>query len=118
MPSGPPAEFVESYLIALIIIESERVISVRNKSSSRVVCERKNVTGSLITEVCLGLVNTLLNWFANKQHISYLLSGNVLFSACGLSSGPTSCLQMLYLLAYLKKCVGSTLILETATCSS
>ena len=47
---------------------------------------------------------------------SYLLSVNVLFS--GLSSGPTSCLQILYLLAYLKKCLGSTLILETATCSS
>ena len=51
MPTGPPAEFGESSLIASIIIESERVISVRNKSSSRVVCERKNVTGSLITEV-------------------------------------------------------------------
>ena len=25
-------------------------------------------------------MNTLLNWFANKQHISYLLSVNVLFS--------------------------------------
>ena len=50
MPSGPPAEFGESSLIASIIIESERVISVRNKSSSRVVCERKNVTGSLITD--------------------------------------------------------------------
>ena len=59
MPSGPPAEFGESS----IIIESERVISVRNKSSSRVVCERKNVTRPLITEVYLGLVNTLLNWF-------------------------------------------------------
>ena len=96
MPSGPPAEFGESSLIASIIIESERVISVRNKLSSRVACERKNVTGSLITEVHLGLVNTLLNWFSNKQHISYLL-----FS--GLSSGPTSCLQILYLLVYLKK---------------
>ena len=85
MPSGPPAEFGESSLIASIIIESERGISVRNKSSSRVVCKRKNVTGSLITEVSLGLVNTLLNWFANK-HISYLLSVNVLFR--GLSSGP------------------------------
>ena len=42
MPSGPAAEFGESSLIASIIIESERVISVRNKSSSRVVCERKN----------------------------------------------------------------------------
>ena len=55
MPSGPPAEFGESFLIASIIIESLRVISVRNKSSSRVACEMKNVTGSLITEVCLGL---------------------------------------------------------------
>ena len=79
-PSGQPAEFGESSLIASIIIESERVISVRNRLSSRVVCERKNVTGSLITEVCLGLVNTLLNWFANKQYISYLLSVNVLFN--------------------------------------
>ena len=108
MPSGPPAEFGESSLIASKIIESERVISVRNKSSSRVVCERKNDT-----EVCLGLVNTLLNCFTNKQHISYLLSVNVLFS--GLSSGPTSCLQILNLLAYPMKCLGSTLILETAT---
>ena len=84
MPSGPPVQFGESsLLIASIVIESERVISVRNKSSSRVVCERKNVTGSLITEVCLSLVNTLLNWFANKQHISYLLSVNVLFSLVG-----------------------------------
>ena len=116
MPSGPPAEFGESYLITSIIIESERVISVRNNSSSRVVCERKKVTGSLITEVCLGLVNTLLNWFANKQHISYLLSVNMLFN--GLSSGPTSCLQILYLLAYLKKCLGTNLILEAATYSS
>ena len=116
IPSGPPAEFGESSLIASIIIESEKVISVKNKSVSRVVSERKNVTGSLITEVCLGLVNTLLNWFTNKQHISYLLSVNVLFN--GLSSGPTSCLQILYLLAYLKKCLGSVLILETATCSS
>ena len=115
-PSGQPAEFGESSLIASIIIELERVISVRNKSYSRVVCEMKNVTGSSITEVCLGLVNTLLNWFALKQHISYLLSVNVLFS--GLSSGPTSCLQMMYLLAYIKKCLESTLILETATCSS
>ena len=116
MPSGPPAEFLESSLITSIMIESERVISVSIKSSSRVACETKNVTGSLITEVYFGLVNTLLNWFANKQHISYLLSINVLFS--GLSSGPTSCLQMLYFLACLKKCLGSTLILETATCSS
>ena len=116
MPSGPPAKFGEGSLIASIIIESERVISVRNESSSRVVCERKNVTESLITEVSFGLVNTLLNWFTNKQHISYLLSVDVLFS--GLSSGPTSCLQILYLLAYLKKCLGSTLILETVTCSS
>ena len=115
MPSGPPAEFGESSLIASIILESERVISVRNKSSSRVVCERKIVTGSLITEVCLGLLNTLLNWFTNKQPILYLLPVNVLFS--GVNSGPTSCLQILYLLAYLKKCLGSTLILETATCS-
>ena len=69
MPSGLPAEFGESSLIASIIIESERVISVKNKSASRVVCERKNVTGSLITEVCLGLVNTLLNWFTNTSHI-------------------------------------------------
>ena len=61
------------------------------------------VTVSLITNVCLSLVNILLNWFANKQHISYLVSVNVLFS--GLSSGPTSCLQILNLLAYLKKCV-------------
>ena len=68
------------------------------------------------TKVSLGLVNTLLNWFTNKQNISYLLSVNVLFS--GLSSGPTSCLQILYLLAYLKKCLWSTLILEKATCSS
>ena len=60
MPSGPPAEFGGSSLIASIIIESERVIYVRNKSSSRVVCEMKNVTGSLITEVCLGLVNMSL----------------------------------------------------------
>ena len=76
MPSGPPAEFGESSLISSIIIESERVISVGNKSSSRVVCERKNVTGSLITEVCLGLVNT-------RVVNLYLLSVNVLFS--GLS---------------------------------
>ena len=41
MPSGPPAEFGESALIASIIIESEKVMSVRNKSSSRVVWERK-----------------------------------------------------------------------------
>ena len=81
MPSGPPAEFGESSLIfASIIIESERVISVRNKSSSRVVCERKNVTGSLITEVCLGLVNTLLNWFTNKQHISYFAAADLFFN--------------------------------------
>ena len=31
MPSGPPAEFGESFLIVSIIIESERVIFVRNK---------------------------------------------------------------------------------------
>ena len=49
MPSGPPAEFGESSLMASIIIESEKVISVKNKSASRVVWERKNVTGSLIT---------------------------------------------------------------------
>ena len=49
MPSGPPAEFGESSLIASIIIESERVISARNQSSLRVACSRKNVTGSLIT---------------------------------------------------------------------
>ena len=79
IPSGPPAEFVESSLIASIIIESERVISVTNKSSSQVVCERKYVTGSLITDVCLGLVNTLLNWFANKQHILY---SNTRLSTC------------------------------------
>ena len=66
MPSGPPAECGESSLIASIIIESERVLSVRNKSSSRMQKE-KNVTGSLITEVCLGLVNTLLNWFATSH---------------------------------------------------
>ena len=56
MTSGPPAEFGESSLNASIIIESESVISVRNKSSSRVVWERKNVTGSLITEVCLVII--------------------------------------------------------------
>ena len=42
MPSGPPADFGESSLIASIILGSERVISVSNKSSSCVVCERKN----------------------------------------------------------------------------
>ena len=59
MPSGPPAEFGVSSLIASIIIELERVISVRNRSSLQVVvaCERKRVTGSLITEVCLSFVN-------------------------------------------------------------
>ena len=62
MPSGPPGELGESSLIASIMPESERGISVRNESSSRVACERKNATGSLITEVCLGLVSTLLNW--------------------------------------------------------
>ena len=72
MPSGSPAEFGESSLIASIMIGSERVISVRNKSSSRLACERKNVTGSLITDVYLGLVSTLLNWFASKQHISFI----------------------------------------------
>ena len=51
-----------------------------------IACERKKRTAYLITEVCLGLVNTLLNWFANKQHISYFLSVNVLFS--GLSRRP------------------------------
>ena len=56
MPSGPPAEFGESSLIASVIIESERMIAVGDKSPSRVVCEKKNVTGYLITEVCLGLV--------------------------------------------------------------
>ena len=44
MPSGPPAEFGESSLIASIIIESEKLISVKNKSASWVVYERKNVT--------------------------------------------------------------------------
>ena len=38
MPLGPRAEFGESSLIASIVIESERVISVRNKSFSRVAC--------------------------------------------------------------------------------
>ena len=71
--------------------------------------KRKKVTGSLITEVCLGLVTTLLNCFANKQHISYLLAVNALFSGLSIS-GPTSCLQMLYVLAYLKKYLGSTLM--------
>ena len=63
MASGPPAEFGESSLIASIIIKSERVnlVFVRNKSSSRVVCERKNVTGSLITEVCGFIVNHMHN---------------------------------------------------------
>ena len=42
MPSGPPAEFGGSSFIASIIIESERVISVRNKSTSWVAYERKN----------------------------------------------------------------------------
>ena len=89
MASGPPAEYGESSSIAPIMIELERVISVRNKSSSRrvVTFKRKKVT-----EVGLGMVNTLVNWLANKQHISYLLSVNM------LSSTPTSCLQMLYLL--------------------
>ena len=76
MTSGPPAECGESSLIVFITIESERVISVQNKSSSRVVgaCEREKVTGSLITEVCLGLVNTLLYWFSNKQHLIFVVS--------------------------------------------
>ena len=43
MPSGPPAEFGESSLIASIMIGAEKVIYVRNKLSSRVACERKNV---------------------------------------------------------------------------
>ena len=73
MPSGPPAEFGGSSLIASMLIESERVIAISNKPSSRVVCESKMLQGSLITEVCLGLVNTLLNWLANKQHISSLV---------------------------------------------
>ena len=70
MSLGPPAEFGQCSFIASIMIELERVISVRNKSSSRVVvaCEREKVTWSLITDVCFGLVNTLLNWFASKQH--------------------------------------------------
>ena len=66
MPSGPHAEFGECSLIASIIIESERVISVRNKSSTRVVCKRKNVTGSLITEVCLGLVKVAVHYVRGR----------------------------------------------------
>ena len=73
MPSGPPAEFGEITLIASIMIESERVIFVRNKSSSRVVvaCERKTITGSLITEVGYGLMNTCKISFPinNTSHI-------------------------------------------------
>ena len=82
-------------------------------------CIRKeNVTGSLITEVCLGLVKDTVKLVLpiNNTSHNYVLSVNVMIS--GLSSGPTSCLQMLYHLAYLKKCLGSTLILESATCSS
>ena len=45
MPSGPPAEFGESSLIASIMKESERVISVRNKSSSRVASKGKMLQG-------------------------------------------------------------------------
>ena len=45
MPSAPPTEVGESSLIASIMIESERVISVRNKLSSRVACERKMLQG-------------------------------------------------------------------------
>ena len=45
MPSGPPAEFGESSLIASIIIESEKVISVKNKSASRVYAKGKMLQG-------------------------------------------------------------------------
>ena len=45
MPSGLPAEYGESSLIASIMIESERVISVRNKSSSRVAAKGKMLQG-------------------------------------------------------------------------
>ena len=57
--------FYFHYYHSYTLIELERATAARNKSSSRVVsgaCERKMVTGSLITELCLGLVNPLLNW--------------------------------------------------------
>ena len=45
MPSGPPADFGESSLIASKIIESESVISVRNQSFPWVAFERKMLQG-------------------------------------------------------------------------
>ena len=78
MPSGPPAEFGKSSLIALIIIESERLISLSLSEISHphgLYAKRKGLTGSLLTEVCLGLVKILLNWLTDNKYEMCCLLG-------------------------------------------
>ena len=63
-----------------------------------------------------GVENTLLNWSNNMDHISVLLSVNRWVSGC--KKGPIAIVDMLYFLAYLKKKLGSLIILVTARVSS
>ena len=61
----------------------------------------KKETGSRTIILAIGEVKTLLNWSNNREHISSLsLTSNC---ECGFKRGPISLLQMLNLLAYLKK---------------
>ena len=63
-----------------------------------------------------GVENTLLNWSNNIVHISVLLSVNRWVTGC--NKGPIAFVHMLNFLAYLKKKLGSLLILVTARVSS
>ena len=66
--------------------------------------------------ICNRGSKALLNWSNNREHILSLS----LTSNCerGFKRGPISHLQMLFLLAYIKKKIGSSLILATTIDSS
>ena len=89
--------------MASIMISSFSMISVKNNDLLMPVLGSwvKNETGSVI--ICWGsvMVKSLVNWSTSKRHISCLSLLKELVS--WFIRGPMSVLQMLNVLAYLRK---------------
>ena len=97
-------------LYTFIVCDPNKII--KSFSWVVIVCERKKGYSVFnYRSMCLGLVTMLLNCLPINN--TYLLSVNVLFS--GMSSRPSSCLQMVYLSEYRNKCLGSTLMVIGST---
>ena len=89
--------------MASIMISLFSIISVKGNGLLMPVLGSwvKNETGSVIMCWGSGMVKTLVNWSTSKRHISCLSLLKELVSC--FIRGPMSVLQILNLLAYLKK---------------